>query len=258
MLNCHGGLLCGSDIAPAHETAIELGLRIVSPDRPGIGFSSPQPGRNTADWAADVEQLLHAMGIDRCAVYGWSMGAQYALAVAAALPQVVTRTVIVAGSPELGPDILPDLNEMDRTLITWARQRPNLTRTLFSALGSAAHHAPSFTEWVGLQGLSAPDRRALEAFPPSEFMACMSHAMRQPDGMVEEYLVESRPWGFSPSEVHVPVHIWQGDDDELVPSKWAEHLAQDIPDAQLRYVTDAGHFVAYGRWSAVLSDALSD
>lgn len=256
VLNCHGGLVCGSDIAPAHDVASELGIRFISPDRPGIGFSSPDPGRNTGDWARDVAHLLATLEISRCAVYGWSMGAQYALGVAAAMPQVVTRVVIVAGSPELSTDVLPDLNEMDRTLISWARQRPNLTRALFATLGTAAQHAPSFMEWVGLQGLSEPDRQALEEFPPSEFMASMSHAMRQPDGMVEEYLVESRPWGFTPSQVSVPVRIWQGDDDEMVPRKWAEQLASDIPDAKLHTVADAGHFVAYGRWSEICAELL--
>lgn len=256
VLNCHGGLVCGSDIAPAHDTARELGLRIISPDRPGIGLSSPKPGRRTVDWADDVQQLLDALNIQRCAVFGWSMGAQYALAVAAALPAQVSNAVIVAGTPELEPARLPDLNGMDRTLISWSRLRPHLTQAVFATLGTFAHHLPSFTEWVGQQSLSAADRRALAEFPPSEFMASMSHAMRQPEGMVEEYRVESRPWGFSPSEVKVPVVIWQGEQDDMVPSKWADELAAAIPDSVVRKVPDAGHFVAYGRWPEVLADLL--
>ena len=47
ILNCHGGLLCRLDIEPAAATAAELGLRIVSPDRPGIGPSDRRPGAST-------------------------------------------------------------------------------------------------------------------------------------------------------------------------------------------------------------------
>ncbi|CBX91550.1 predicted protein [Plenodomus lingam JN3] len=35
----------------------ELGARIISPDRPGCGQSTPQPGRGLLDWPKDVEAL---------------------------------------------------------------------------------------------------------------------------------------------------------------------------------------------------------
>ena len=45
VLNRHGGLMCRLDVEPAAATAAELGLRIVSPDRPGVGRSDRRPGR---------------------------------------------------------------------------------------------------------------------------------------------------------------------------------------------------------------------
>src|SRR5215475_7482801 len=80
VVHCHGGLVCGLDAAPFHATAQELGLRIIAPDRPGLGESSAALGRATGDWAADVEDLLTALAVERASVLGWSMGGQYALA----------------------------------------------------------------------------------------------------------------------------------------------------------------------------------
>jgi len=74
VLNCHGGLLCRLDVEPVAGVAAELGVRIVSPDRPGVGRSDRHPGASTADFAADAEELLDALGAERCAVMGWSAG----------------------------------------------------------------------------------------------------------------------------------------------------------------------------------------
>lgn len=41
-------------------------------------------------------------------------------------------------------------------------------------------------------------------------------ALRQPQGVVEEYRTMLRPWGFAPEDISVPVDVWAGTDDELV------------------------------------------
>ena len=45
VLSFHGGLSSRLDAAPADQAALTLGVRIVSPDRPGMGLSTYQPGR---------------------------------------------------------------------------------------------------------------------------------------------------------------------------------------------------------------------
>jgi pimeloyl-ACP methyl ester carboxylesterase len=45
------------DITPADEFAKELGVRIISPDRPGLGLSDPKVGRTLLDWADDIKQV---------------------------------------------------------------------------------------------------------------------------------------------------------------------------------------------------------
>lgn len=255
VINCHGGLMFGSDIAPAHDAASALGVRLISPDRPGIGLSSPFPGRTTGDWANDVHQLTTHLGLQAFSVFGWSLGGQYALGLAAQLPEV-QRVVVVAGTPELDAELLPELNDVDRNLIGLAKNQPLLMRTLTIAAGNAALHLPSLVLKVTRASLSEPDHEALDQWPPEDFAACMAHALRQPEGIVEEYLVESRPWGFELNDADVPVALWQGADDHLVPPHWMNILAGALPSAQVHLVPDAGHFVAYDRWAEVLADLL--
>ena len=81
IVNAHGGLACRLDVAAAASVAGEAGVRLVSPDRPGIGLFDPQPGRTVLDWAGDIADLLDQLGVDRFAAMGWSMGGQYAAAI---------------------------------------------------------------------------------------------------------------------------------------------------------------------------------
>src|SRR5262245_19407436 len=72
VLSCHGGLLCRFDVEPCAADFATAGIRVLSPDRPGVGGSDRAPGHSTADWVDDVRQLLDALGIERVAVTGWS------------------------------------------------------------------------------------------------------------------------------------------------------------------------------------------
>ena len=100
---------------PRTLVAAEAGVRLISPDRPGIGLSDPQPGRTVLDWARDVAELLDQIDVDRFAVMGWSMGGQYAAAVGHALPHRVTRVAIIAGAlPLTEPGVFDELPAMDR------------------------------------------------------------------------------------------------------------------------------------------------
>ena len=78
----HGGLSCRLDAARAHRAALEAGVRLITPDRPGIGESDRDPGRTVASWGADVAALVDQLGIDRLATVGWSAGGPHALATA--------------------------------------------------------------------------------------------------------------------------------------------------------------------------------
>ena len=117
VVNAHGGLACRLDVAAADLVAVEAGIRLISPDRPGVGLSDPQPGRTVGDWARDVTELLDQIDVDRFAVMGWSMGGQYAAALGHALPQRATRVAIIAGAlPLTEPGVFDELPTMDRVL----------------------------------------------------------------------------------------------------------------------------------------------
>jgi len=259
VVNCHGGLLSGLDVAPFDDAARTLGLRLVSPDRPGIGASASSPDRATADWAADVGGLLDALGIERTAVFGWSMGGQYALACGARLADRVDRVVVVAGCLPLdNDDTFEHLNAMDRRLTRLSQHHPHVARDVFRSLGEVARHRPEAWAHMTTRGAVPEEGKALDALPDPGIASAAAHALEHGDGMVEEYVAWARPWGFTPEDVAVPTTIHQGTHDDLVPHAWADLLAARIPGARLVSHEGAGHFLTYVDPAAVLPGLRAD
>src|SRR6186713_587345 len=62
-------IICPPDAGPE-----ELGLRLIAVDRPGIGLSTPLPGRRLLDWPRDVAELADRIGVGSLSVIGWSGG----------------------------------------------------------------------------------------------------------------------------------------------------------------------------------------
>lgn len=246
----HGGLLCGQDISPADVAARDLNLRLISPDRPGIGSSTPQRDRTTADWASDVEALADTLGLGSFGAFGWSMGGQYAMALGCKLPQRTRAVVVVAGCiPGLRPE---QMNPTDRRFMRLSRGPAAIGAAVFAGVRTIARLAPVAAQNATMRTLCPADRAALAALPDSSLAQWMSDAMSRPSGMVEEYRVLGRPWGFDPASMSVPTTFWQGGRDTLVPSEWGDQLCAMTRGATIQKVPGDGHFLAYRRWHEVL------
>ena len=95
------------------EAAARLGVRLILPDRPGIGLSDFKPGRAILDWPADVLALADALNLPRFALMGLSGGGPYAAACAYKIPQRLTRVGIISGVAP--PDMPGAMGLLDRT-----------------------------------------------------------------------------------------------------------------------------------------------
>ena len=62
------------------DAAARAGVRLLVVDRPGIGGSTPKPGRTLLEWADDVEEFAERLGLAKFSVMGYSMGTPSALA----------------------------------------------------------------------------------------------------------------------------------------------------------------------------------
>ncbi|BDX32292.1 alpha/beta hydrolase [Mycobacterium antarcticum] len=255
IVSAHGGLACRLDVAAADTAARDAGVRLISPDRPGIGWSDPQPGRTVLDWANDVTDVLDQLGVDRFAALGWSMGGQYAAAIGHALPHRVSRVAIVAGAlPLTEPGVFAELPAIDRAYTVLSEWAPWVARQCFHTMGSAARWAPNTYGRLAARDLGPADGAVLRAEGFDTFASMAQEALRRPAGVVEEYRAWRRPWGFAPEDLAVAVDVWAGTDDELINAGWPHALADRIPGAQLR-LRPGGHFMAHLHYREIF-DAL--
>lgn len=254
----HGGLSCGLDAAPADAAARAAGVHLLAPDRPGVGGSDRKPGRTLLDWARDVAALLDAAGVERAGAVGWSLGGDYALALARALPdRIDAAAVIASGLPLDRPGRAAQLSGLDRLLLRLSRHRPAAARATFRAMRAGQRHpsrlAGSGKAWAFRPLWGAADA-AVMAGPAGPALAAAARvAIADPQGMVEEYLVFGAPWGFALDEIAVPVRIWQGDADALVPAAWADELAAAIPGATVVACPGEGHMLPVAHWPEILA-----
>jgi pimeloyl-ACP methyl ester carboxylesterase len=102
-----------------------------------------------------------------------------------------------------------------------------------------------------LRGLPDDEARAVRDQGP--WMASLlAEGASDPRGCIDEYLAMCAPWGFTPEDVAVPVRVFQGTADTLVPPAWGATLARRIPEAALTTYPGGGHFIGLTRRHDVL------
>lgn len=68
VMNFHGAPASRYLLTYLDEEFADHGLRVISPDRPGFGGSTPRSGRSLADWPVDVAHLADALDVEAFAV----------------------------------------------------------------------------------------------------------------------------------------------------------------------------------------------
>ncbi len=226
----------------------EAGLWVVTYDRPGYGESSRQPGRSVVDCVGDVAAIADELGIDRFAVTGGSGGGPHALAVAARLPERVTRAeanVSPAPYTARGLDYFEGMDPANVKEFGWALEgeqtlAPKLEQEVADALEKLDEDAAALLRDFELSQADVAvlgDEVVGERMRKS-FREAVAHGVW---GWVDDDLAFVKPWGFEVSELRVPVQIRYGVDDVLVPARHGEWLAAHVPHATVIAANGAGH-----------------
>jgi pimeloyl-ACP methyl ester carboxylesterase len=242
VLSFHGGLSSRLDAAHAHDAAVAAHVRLVSPDRPGIGLSTYQKGRRLTDWPADVERLTEALGIGRFAVMGWSAGGAYAAVCAAKMRGRVTAAALLSSAVPLDRyGSTRGLSTEDRALLFLTRRTPWLASALLKLSIVNASNARLLR--AVMRSFPPADRSVLAEWgPPDLALAFVREALRQGTaGCILDYRIFGEPWGFSLEEIEIPVQIWEGADDRTGPPGYRDFLQRHIAHATVIVVPGEGH-----------------
>jgi pimeloyl-ACP methyl ester carboxylesterase len=230
------------------EAARSLGIRIISPDRPGISGSSIQANRRLSDWPPLVERLADHLDIGEFRMLAISGGAPYAYATAVAMPEQV-RAIAIAGGviPFAELKDFQGLLPLYRLMLALYRTRPKLLRQFFwAARPVLSYRTPIRFRPLLLKMLLLRSCDAASLHDDAAFEAIFESQRRAWRGSVEGVMLDAQiyaqPWGFAIEDVRVPVRLWHGTEDRAFAVRLAAEIANRLPHCKPRFIQDEGHY----------------
>ena len=238
------------------------GLRLATTSRPGYGASSRQPGRSVADVTSDIDALLDALHAERCLIAGWSGGGPHALACAARVSRAAGALIIAGVAPftaqdldwmtGMGEENLVEFGTALQSEVALRRylepEREDLrTITAAGIVSSLATILPEV------------DRAVISDEFGEDFAAGFHEAVRLGvDGWLDDDLAFTKDWGFSLNEISIPIMLWQGDLDLMVPFSHGKWLSSQLPGAKSHLQHGEGHLsIGVGALERMLDELIA-
>ena len=210
----HGWPSAGSQGKLLDGPGKALGVRVISPSRPGIAGSRWQgEDRGFSDWPQLLDRFLDDVGIEgKITVMGMSGGGPYTLATCRFLPDRIEQAGVVCGAGEVGSS----LSDM-----VWPyRVMGFLNRRMPWSVGAMLHGFRAMMRVPGgglgpgtkAAGLPELDRQALRDPELATVVSgSFAEAMEgETSGLIEDGKLYLQEWDFDPSEIDLPVKIWHG------------------------------------------------
>jgi pimeloyl-ACP methyl ester carboxylesterase len=195
---------------------LEDKFEVILPDLRGFGESTTVDSPYSMDdYAADIAGLLDALGLQKAAIVGHSMGGYVALAFARLYPERVRGLGLVSSQ------VLADAPERKEGRYKSAAD------VAANGIGSMVETmTPKFTTDEELQSYA---RASMERQQPVAYIGALK-------AMAER--IDSTPLL---STFHFPVVIIHGDSDALIPIDRAREIKAALPHAHLVEIQGAGH-----------------
>ena len=212
--------------------------------RPGYGSSSRKRGRTVVSNTSDITEILNHFGITQHVSVGWSGGGPHALADTTLSGS--RGAITIAG---VGPYDVDDLDFLE-----------GMGQENHDEFGAALAGHDALEHWMehnteGLATLTGDqvidafggligdaDKKSLTAEVANHMAEGFHQALRNGYfGWMDDDFAFIENWGFKLDEIKVPVEIWQGNDDFMVPHAHGVWLEQHIPTAKLNFVAGEGH-----------------
>ncbi|WP_342376918.1 alpha/beta hydrolase [Myxococcus stipitatus] len=241
---------------PDDRLTHRLGVRLITPDRPGYGLSDYQSGRTLLDFPSDLEQLANALKVDRFSLFGVSAGGPYVAASAWHLGERILRASIVSGAAPLKrPGGMEGVNREYRNAYALAAWPEWLLHPLMAMHDRQVRAQPERALAALIHHASEDDRHVLsDPLIAAQVQGWRREATRRGvSGMRREAHILASPWDFPLEEIRGAVDLWYWEGDSIVPPQMGRYLASRIPGAVPHFLPGGGHFSIYSHWQDILA-----
>ena len=250
--------------APLDEMLVAHGLRLITYSRPGYGTSTPRTltegtGPRIGDDVTDSVTILDALGVGAFVTLGWSGGGPRALACAALLPDRCRAAASLAG-------VAP----YDAAGLDWSEGMgvENVEDFAAAAQGATVYQALLEQTMPPVFNATKDDIEAAfgslvtdvdAAYLTDDFADYVARSFRRSGeqgvvGTRDDGLALVAPWGIDLTTITVPVAVWQGRQDAMVPFAHGEWLAANVSGATAHLFEDEGHLSLFSKLDRLLAD----
>lgn len=215
-----------------------LGIRIVAIDFRGHGHSAHTPsGSDYAlwDYSHDVLDAMDALGIEQAVLLAHSMGASVSCLLAAALPERVSRLILLDGLGALNTAAEESASQLRKGLIAYRRVSSRVPRYADIESAVAARVAGGVTPLDRITATPLVERNT-QATPDGGVQ------MRTDSRLLKPSLVRFTPQQVLAllADIQAPVLLIEGEQGILGEREWPAQARQAVPYLT-RYVLAGGH-----------------
>jgi pimeloyl-ACP methyl ester carboxylesterase len=238
----------------AHETAVDLGLRVIAPDRWGYGATDPHPAPSLAAFAADMGQLADALGLGRFSVLGVSGGGPYAVATAALHSTRVSALALAAPVGPIRGEVDAQISAFHRLCFGAFARRHAAVGALFGGFRRVLAVSPGLGMRLAMVRVARADREVLGR---GDIAIRLAHTFIEGlrpgvQGPIIDMSLFGDVWDIDPGAAAAPAKLWLGTSDQNIPRSAARRLADRLPRCDLTEVPGAGHLWIAENYATVL------
>lgn len=243
----HGGQESRLSSKFMDSVATNLNIRIISPDRPGVGLSTFQKDRQFLDWGKDMAELADALGLKKYSIFGLSGGAPHVLSCLISDSSRIENASIISGATPY--DYKGTLKGMwfPVKLIHWFaswkndKQLRKFMQDDFDGLvNKPEKRIKQFQNY-----LPKPDKELMTKHPEYgwEFIEGSKESYRQGiNAVVQEWKLYVSDWQMDLSTIYAPTNLWYGSSDKMAPTHRGNYYKKELPNAKLNVIDNEGHF----------------
>jgi pimeloyl-ACP methyl ester carboxylesterase len=252
ILLCHGVNGTRVQAMKFADEANRLNLKIITPDRPGYGESTPSETREYLQWAEDINDFLEKLGLEKLGLMGISAGANYALGCVYKYPEKFTKIVMVSATS--GAFLYRTGTE--KRIAEIILDHPNLVHMYMTIADKANGRTKDLKFNIQKFGLSEPD---IELFVNLDLPRLIDLSEKEayvngPDAPAADVIRMLKDIDFDSRSINKEITFWYGAKDRIVPLETIANIEKIIPNYNLVIKSDAGHLLIFQHLKEILSE----
>jgi pimeloyl-ACP methyl ester carboxylesterase len=231
------------------DDAARAGIRMIAPNRPGVGGSEFVERKTALETVGDIEDLAAALNLDDFSLIGISGGTPYALAALSQMPERVRSVTVISGmGPMRLPGALEGMDRRRRIALEVGSRFPVVARRGFRKAKRRFAADPGRLLDRLIKTWSLADQLVFKRKVVYDLFMRDLHQVftvgAGPTTLAHE-LALYRNYGLSLKSLprDKQITLWHGLSDNIVPPAMACKMALALPNCEAHLVS-GGHFVA--------------